>query len=87
MTVTDEVNKLIRKMLEPAVEMLHQNELDSYDETKNPAIRPIKTQYSAGSSLRDPRKESTFKVRKPFKVSGKGKALRRAESPKPEEEK
>lgn len=33
----------------------HQNEPDSYDETKNPAIRPIEG--------------STFKVRRPFRVT------------------
>lgn len=57
MTVTDELDKLIREIVEPAARELLQIVADSYDEEKNPAIRPIK--------------ESTFKVKKPFKVTTK----------------
>lgn len=55
MTSTDEFQKLLRKEIEPAARVIRQNKLDSYDEKLNPAIRPIK--------------ESTFKVKRPFRVT------------------
>jgi hypothetical protein len=64
MTATDEFYKLFRKLNQRLERMLHQNHLDSYDEKLNPAIRPI----SACASHAD-RKESTFKVKRPFRVT------------------
>lgn len=52
---TEEVEKLIREKIDTMWRSFLQNVADSYDETKNPAIRPIK--------------ESTFKVKRPFRVT------------------